>query len=235
MIAYLRANNFPQQGRVEIQDRDGKATDLRALRRLQHYPVTLFVEAPMSEIKAAWWDRMRDTYFLMALMLSGIFVFYGMSFRRRHAWSTAQRCEELRRKYERALNERSPNEIFMFNTVTLQFSYANDYALEHTGYTLAQLQQKDLLSLHPEMGIESFGTMIEPLRRGEQQSVKYQTVQARANGITYPVEVNLQLMTTNDGSTGFMAIINDITALNQAEENIKAFNAPIDRRAARRK
>jgi len=235
MIAYLRANNFPQQGRVEIQDRDGKATDLRALRRLQHYPVTLFVEAPMSEIKAAWWDRMRDTYFLMALMLSAIFVFYGMSFRRRHAWSTAQRCEELRRKYERALNERSPNEIFMFNTVTLQFSYANDYALEHTGYTLAQLQQKDLLSLHPEMGIESFGTMIEPLRRGEQQSVKYQTVQARANGITYPVEVNLQLMTTNDGSTGFMAIINDITALNQAEENIKAFNAPIDRRAARRK
>jgi hypothetical protein len=32
-----------------------------------------------------------------------------------------------------------------------------------------------------------------------------------------------------------MAIINDITELKQAEENIKKFHAPVDRRAARRK
>jgi PAS domain S-box-containing protein len=235
MMAYLRANNYPLQGRVEMSGSDGKATDWRALRRLRHFPVTLFVEAPMSEIKAAWWARMRDTYVLMVLMLAGIVFFYGMSFRRRHAWSKAQRLEKLKHNYERALDERSPNEIFMFDAETLQFTYASDYALEHTGYTLAQLQQKDILSLHPEMGIESFGAMIEPLRRGEQQIVKYRTVQARANGSTYPVEVNLQLMTTDGEDTGFMAIVNDITALEQAEENIKKFHAPVDRRAARRK
>jgi PAS domain S-box-containing protein len=235
MTAYLRANGYPQHGQVEMPGSDGKATDWRALRRLRHYPLTLFVEAPMSEINTEWWARMRDTYFLMVLMLAGIVVFYGMSFRRRHAWSTAQRLEKLKHNHERALDERSPNEILMFDADTLQITYANDSALEHAGYTLAQFQQKNILSVHPEMGIESFGAMIEPLRRGEQQAVKYRTIQARADGSTYPVEVNLQLMTTDDGNQGFMAIINDITAFKQAEENMEKFHAPVDRRAARRK
>ncbi|MGB8077640.1 MAG: PAS domain S-box protein, partial [Gallionella sp.] len=89
--------------------------------------------------------------------------------------------------------------------------------------------------LHPEMGIESFGALIEPLRRGEQEAVRYQTLQARRNGSTYPVEVNLQLMKTDAGGEGFMAIVNDISALKLAEENIRKFNAPVERRAANRK
>src|SRR5674476_936358 len=100
---------------------------------------------------------------------------------------------------------------------------------------LEQLQKKNMLSLHPELGIESFAAMIEPLRRGEQESIKYQTVQARGNGSTYSVEVNLQLITSDDGGEGFLAIINDITALRQADENIRAFNAPVERRASKRK
>lgn len=235
MVDYLRANNYPQHGQVEMRGSDGKATGLRVMRRLQHYPVTLFVEMPMSEVKAAWWHKMHAPYFMMALLLAGIFAFYSISLHRRRTWSMAQRREELRRNYEQALDERSPNEIFMFDADTLQLTYANDYALEKLGYTLEQLQKKTLLSLHPELGIESIGPMIEPLRRGEQESIKYHTVQARGNGTTYPVEVNLQSMPSNDEGEGFMAIINDITALRQAEENIRKFNAPVERRASRRK
>jgi PAS domain S-box-containing protein len=171
----------------------------------------------------------------MTLLLACTFAFYSISLRRRRTWSMAQRREELRRNYEQALHERSPNEIFMFDADTLQFTYANDYALENLGYPLEQLQKKNILTLHPELGIESFGAMIEPLRRGEQESIKYQTVQARENGSTYPVEVTLQSMKPDDDGEGFMAIITDITALRQAEENIRAFNAPVERRASRRK
>jgi PAS domain S-box-containing protein len=235
MIEYLRANNYPQHGQVEMRGSDGKATDLRALRRLQHYPVTLFVEMPMSEIKAAWWDDMHAPYVMMTLLLACIFAFYSISLHLRRTWSMAQRREELRRNYEHALHERSPNEIFMFDADTLQFTYANDYALEKLGYSLEQLQKKNLLSLHPELGIESFARMIEPLRRGEQESIKYQTVQAREDGSTYPVEVNLQLLTSDDDGEGFLAIINDITALRQAKENIRKFNAPVERRVSNRK
>lgn len=235
MTGYLRAKKFPQQGLVEMPGSDGRTADLRALQRLQHYPVTLFVDLPMPEIRAAWLARMSDTYFLLALMLLGIVIFYGMSFRRRRAWSTEQRREVLRHKYEHALNERSPNEILMFDADTLQISFANDHALKHTGYALAEIQQKDILSLHPEIGIEAFGALIEPMRRGEQESVRYQTVQACSDGSTYPVEVNLQFIKPEQGGDGFMAIINDITAFRLAEENLRKFNAPVERRAARRK
>lgn len=233
MVEYLHANNYPKHGQIELRGSDGKVKDMLVMRRLQHYPVTLFITMPMSEIKAAWWDDMHAPYVIMTLVLTGIFAIYTISLRRRRTWSMAQRRELLRNNYEQALQERSPNEIFMFDADTLQFSYANDHALENLGYTLEQLQQKTLLALHPQMNIESFGPMIEPLRRGEQEAIKYQTVQARKDGSTYPVEVNLQLMAPDDGGEGFLAIINDISALRQAEENIRNFNAPVERRAAK--
>jgi PAS domain S-box-containing protein len=60
-------------------------------------------------------------------------------------------------------------------------------------------------------------------------------VQARKNGSTYPVEVNLQLIKSEDGVKRFMAIVHDVTARKQAEENIQKFNAPVERRGGRAK
>ena len=156
MADYLRANNHPEQGQVEIRNGDGKTTGLQVMRRLQHYPLTLFVEMPVTEIRAAWWHAMHAPYFLMALMLACTFAFCSLRFHRR-TWSVEKRREELRHHYEHALRERSPNEIFMVDAETLQITYANDYARENLGYTLEQLQKKTLLSLQPESGIESFG------------------------------------------------------------------------------
>ena len=235
MIAYLRANHYPQSGQVDMPGSGGSPASVRALRRLQHFPVTLYAEVPKSAVRAALWDRMRTVYFLVVLLLAGMLAYYAMSHRHRRIWSVEQRREELRRHYEETLNERSPNEIYLFDAITLQFSYANDYALKNTGYTLEQLLQMNMLSLHPEMGIESFGAAIEPLRRGEQESVKYQTLQARSDGSTYAVEVTVQMMKSDVDGEGFMAIINDITAFKQAEENIRIFNSPVERRAARRR
>jgi PAS domain S-box-containing protein len=230
MAEYLRANNHPDQGQVEIRNSDGKTAELLVMRRLQHFPLTLFVEMPVTEIKAAWWHDMHAPYFLMALVLACTFAFYSLRFQRR-AWSVKKRREELQRTYERALRERSPNEIFMFDTDTLQITYANDYALENLGYTLEQLQKKTLLGLHPETDIATFGSVIEPLRRGAQEPITYQTVQVRANGSSYPVEVSLQLIKAENGGEKFLSIVHDLTALKQAEENIEKFNAPVERRS----
>jgi len=227
MFDYLRSNNFPPQGHTE--DAAGTAPVRYAIRRLKHYPLTLFVEMPAAEIRAAWWNRVRAPSILMVLMLAGIFAFFVLSLRRRRIWSMAHRREVHRLAYEHALQERSPNEIYMFDANTLQLTYANDYALDNLGYTLEQLQTKNLLSLLPELGLETFSTLIEPLRRGKQESIKYRTTEARADGSTYPVEVNLQLIASDEGG-GFLAIINDIAALTQAEENIRKFNAPVERR-----
>jgi PAS domain S-box-containing protein len=232
MAEYLRANRRPALWKAEMRNSEGSTTGLLVMRRLQHYPLTLFVEMPATEIRAAWWREMHAPYFLMALVLAGTFAFYSLRFRRR-AWSVEKRREELRRHYEHVLRERSENEIFMFDTDTLQVTYANDSAREKLGYTLEQLQKMTLLRLQPEPGIETFGTMLEQLRRGEQESITYQTVQARENGDTYPVEVTLQLLTAEDGVGRLLAIVHDLTALRQAEENLRKFNAPIERRGGR--
>jgi PAS domain S-box-containing protein len=233
MADYLRTNKHPQQGQVEIRNSDGKTTGLLVMRRLQHYPLTLFVEMPVKEIKAAWWHDMHAPFFMMALVLACAFAFYSLKFHRR-AWSVEKRREELQRKYEQALRERCPNEIYMFDTDSLQITYANDHALESIGYTLEQLQQKTILGLHPESGIESLGAIVEQLRKENQESITYETIQARANGSTYPVEVTLQLI-TEEGAQKLMAVIHDITARKQAEENIRKFSAPVERRGGRNK
>ncbi len=232
LAEFLRANK-QQQGQLEIRGSDGNSTGFLALRRLQHYPLTLYVEMPMSEIRAAWWHNIHAPYFLMALLLACTFAFY--SLKRRRAWTETQRREALRRSYEEALLEGSPNEILMFDSVTLQITYANDYALKNLGYTLAQVQKKNLLSLQPQSSMTSFGEMIAPLLRGEQESINYETVQTRANGSSYPVEVNLELLSAEDGSERFLAILNDLSTVKQAEENIRKFNAPVERRVARDK
>ena len=231
MAGYLRANNHPQQGQVEVRNSGSNAADLVVMRRLQHFPLTLFVEMPATEIKTAWWLDMHAPFFVMALVLAVAFAFYTLRFRRR-AWTVEKRREELQRNYEHALLAHSPNEIFMFETDSLQITYANDHALETLGYTLEQLQQKSILGLQPEAGVESFGAMIEQLRQGKQESITYEAVQVCANGSTYPVEVTLQLI-TEEGAEKFMAVMHDISALKQAEENIRKFNAPVERRGGK--
>jgi PAS domain S-box-containing protein len=232
MAEYLRANSHPEQGQIEIRNSVGMTTGLLVMRRLQHYPLTLFVEMPVTEIKAAWWHDMHAPYFVMALVLACTFAFYSLRFQRR-AWSVEKRRKELQHHYEHALRERSPNEIIMFDTDTLQITYANNFALEALGYTLEQLQQKTILGLQPESESGSFGAMIDPLRRGEHEPITYQTVLAREDGSIYPVEVNLQLITLEDGVERFLAVIHDITALKQAEENIRKFSSPVERRSGR--
>ncbi|MGC2166888.1 MAG: PAS domain S-box protein [Gallionella sp.] len=235
MTSYLRAANEPVSGHMELPGNDGKESLLRVMRRLDRFPLSVYVDVPASEIDAAGWKRVKLSYLLLTLLLATIFVTYGISHSHRKKWSVAQRREVLRRDYEQSLHERSPNEIFMFDAKTLRFSYANDAALESTGYSLKELQQKTIMVLHPELSVESFGRMIEPVRRGELDSVDYQTNQARANGNTYPVDVHLQLIRVNDGEEGFLAIINDITARRIAEINISQFNAPVERRSSARK
>lgn len=230
MADFLRATTHPQPTQLELRNNDGKPTGLLVMRRLQHFPLTLFVERSATESQAVWWQDMHLPYVLMALVLAGIFALYNLMHGR--AWSMQNRREELRRHYESALQARSQNELFMFDPVTLQLSFANDQALEELGYTLAELQQKTILELHPETAIEAIGAMLDQLRSGEQRSITYQTNQMRANGRSYPVEITLQLIKEEEGVEALLAIAHDITSLKQAEENIRKFNDPVQRHAS---
>jgi len=76
------------------------------------------------------------------------------------------------------------------------------------------------LNLKPQYTMESFTDMIRPLRAGEAEKIRFQTVHQRKDGSTYPVEVHLQLVTQSDSAV-FVAIILDTTDRQEAEERLR--------------
>ncbi|MFP4623490.1 MAG: PAS domain S-box protein [Gemmatimonadota bacterium] len=119
---------------------------------------------------------------------------------------TAQNRVEL---LGRILDE-SLNEIYMFDPDTLCFVQVNRGGRENLGYEMDELRGMTPLDLKPEFTRERFAALVEPVRAGEQQGVRFETVHQRKDGSTYPVEVNLQLSRGGERPL-FVAVILDIT------------------------
>ncbi len=104
--------------------------------------------------------------------------------------------------------EVSLNEIFMFDAEQLRFIEVNRGARENIGYSIDELREMTPLDIKPTFSLESFETMIAPLRRGEKEKIVFETIHERKNGTHYPVEVHLQLMQHMENDV-FVAIILD--------------------------
>ena len=114
----------------------------------------------------------------------------------------------------------SLNEIYIFDAETLRFLHVNRGAQRNTGYSMEELRELTPLNLKPQYTMESFTDMIRPLRAGEAEKIRFQTVHRRKDGSTYPVEVHLQLVTQSDSAV-FVAIILDITDRQEVEERLR--------------
>ncbi len=135
-----------------------------------------------------------------------------------HDVTERKRAEEKATRFSTLL-ENSLNEIYIFDPETLQFLEANRGARENLGYSMEELRALTPLDLKPEVTVESFAELIEPLRTGEREIVQFTTVHRRKDGSLYPVEVYLQRMV--DGSPVFVAIILDITERKRTEEALR--------------
>ena len=118
----------------------------------------------------------------------------------------------------------SLNEIYMFRTDTLRFTYVNRGALDNLDYTLEAMQALTPIDIEPEMTEASFRELVNPLLTGEQTQLIFQTVHQRKNGSTYPVEVHLQVVGQGTERT-FLALIHDVTARRQQERRQAAEHA----------
>ena len=120
-----------------------------------------------------------------------------------------KRAEEERQRLVDFL-EASVNEVYVFDTETLRFSYVNRTALQNLGYAAAEVLQMTPLNLKPEFTEESFRCAIQPLLEGQILKHVFQTIHRRADGSEYAVEVSLQMVSTRKERV-FLAVVMDIT------------------------
>ncbi|MBI5246275.1 MAG: PAS domain S-box protein [Elusimicrobia bacterium] len=108
----------------------------------------------------------------------------------------------------RILDE-SPNEIYMFDAKTLNFTSVNASARSNLGYSMSELLAMTPLDLKPRFTAAAFEDILVPLRSGERDSLLFETEHRRKDGSQYPVEVRLHLSAMSSPPI-FVAIIQDI-------------------------
>jgi PAS domain S-box-containing protein len=115
--------------------------------------------------------------------------------------------------------EDSINEVFVFDAETLMFLEVNASACRNTGYTAEELAGLTPVDLKPEFTLEQFEDAIAPLRRGEQDHFRFQTIHRRKDGSHYDTDIVLQQIKSG-GQPVFAAIVEDITDRKRAEKEL---------------
>jgi len=119
------------------------------------------------------------------------------------------------------------NELYVFSPDTLLFEYVNQSALNNLGYSLAQLQTMTPLDIKPLMRKREFVSLIASLATGNLPLLHFESMHQRADGTSYPVDVNLQMVATHSGRR-CLAVIHDITEQHQHREALRASQALVE-------
>lgn len=130
---------------------------------------------------------------------------------------TIYKTKQTAQEFQNLVNN-SLNEIYIFDTKTLQFTYVNRGATLNTGYSKDEFKQMAPYDIKPEFYNEQkFRKIIQPLIEHTQEYLILQTQHQRKDGTLYDVDIRLQLMQF-ESKEKFVAIINDITDRLKAEK-----------------
>ena len=141
--------------------------------------------------------------------------------------STRKIAEEREKASEAALAmlnrtiAASRNEIFMFDALSLGFTFASQRALENLGYTMAELKWLTPADIQAHVFNQEMDNHISYLLNHKQSVRKFNAVHLRRDGSMYPVEIYLQLFERETGSY-FIAIAQDISSQTAAESKLKS-------------
>lgn len=116
--------------------------------------------------------------------------------------------------------EDSLNEIFVFDTKTLEFLSVNRGARENLGYSLKELQSMTPLDIKPKYTKKQLLNLMKPLLSGKTEMIYFETVHRRKDGTFYDVGVSLQLSKTEINPV-FVAIAENITDIKAAAEKLR--------------
>src|SRR3569832_617570 len=152
----------------------------------------------LSLLDAALLALILGPFFYLLVLCSLFLLFFG---RRRAEQALARRGRIL---------DSSANEIYLVDLASLRYLSASAGARRNLGFDLHELKQLTPPDLMPELGREQFLATIDPLRRHETEEERFETLQRRKDGSTYPVEVRVQISSTERPPL-VVAIVQDIS------------------------
>ncbi|SIS95170.1 ATP-binding protein [Belliella pelovolcani] len=115
------------------------------------------------------------------------------------------------------------DEIYVMHSDTLNFTYANQGAINNLGYSKEELLGMTPFDLKPNISHAQFREMVAPMVKREQETINFQTVHKRKDGSIYPIEVVLKYQDIN-GQTYFVATARDISERLATEDKLQRLN-----------
>ncbi|RTL31381.1 MAG: PAS domain S-box protein [Burkholderiales bacterium] len=110
LMSHLRQNGFPSHGYVQGPNQLARGEEYgNVFMRLGHFPVTLFVALPLSEIRHHWWFNVRTPFALMALLLICGFIGY------RYTLTRQLRASDEIRRSEQTLKAQEEEQRFLID------------------------------------------------------------------------------------------------------------------------
>jgi len=116
--------------------------------------------------------------------------------------------------------DRSLNEIYIFDAETFRFVHVNKGAQENTGYTMEEYRNLSPLEISLDYAPDSVMNLVEPLRNGTEDGIKFTTMHRRKDQSHYPVEVYLEAAHLGPRQV-YVAVILDITERQEVEMELR--------------
>jgi PAS domain S-box-containing protein len=115
--------------------------------------------------------------------------------------------------------ENTIQEIYLFDSQTLNFTLVNRGARENIGYTMDELLEMKPWELKPTISEYEFRELIAPLVSGDKKTINFESSHKRKDGTRYPVEVLLQYI-SSEVRPLFFADIQDLTVRKKVQAEL---------------
>ncbi len=127
------------------------------------------------------------------------------------------RTERELRQFKKTLDS-TKDAILIFDPTSLRISYANQGAVDHSGYSVDELLEETPLDLKPLFDEPRYRQLLEPLVTGQSEVATFETLHRHKAGHDIPVEVVLQYMAPAGDEPRFINIVRDISERKRLEK-----------------
>ncbi|WP_353539536.1 PAS domain S-box protein [Colwellia sp. KU-HH00111] len=110
--------------------------------------------------------------------------------------------------------------VFMFHPETLKFFYVNQQAIRYLGYQQSELLSMKAVDIRSDIDAEAYREILTPLIAGPCHATLFQSRHKNKAGEEIPVEVHLQYIAPSGQPARFIAIVQDISARLEDEQEL---------------